>query len=117
MVQTIDMGLLATVVARHAAGRRRGTASPGCWQTPRRPASERSPHGAPPVPVAWHAPSACPAGKLRGSAGRLAHFLQLQQEARAYERRRDARLRRVDERAWGKLAEEAHRQMRRKRGE
>lgn len=50
-------------------------------------------------------------------AGRLAHFLQLQQEARAYERRRDARLRRIDERAWGRLAEEAHRQMRRKRGE
>ncbi|HSB19663.1 MAG TPA: ribosome small subunit-dependent GTPase A [Anaeromyxobacteraceae bacterium] len=59
--------------------------------------------------------AAIEAGEL--DAGRLAHFLQLQQEARAYERRRDARLRRVDERAWGKLTEEAHRQMRRKRGE
>ncbi len=48
---------------------------------------------------------------------RLAHFLQLGCEARAFERRHDARLSRVDERAWGKLAVEAHRQMRRKRGE
>lgn len=49
--------------------------------------------------------------------GRLAHFLQLRREARAYERRRDVRLRRADERAWGKLMDEANRQMRRKRGE
>jgi ribosome biogenesis GTPase len=48
---------------------------------------------------------------------RLAHFLQLGREARAYERRHDARLSRVDERAWGRLMVEAHRQMRRKRGE
>lgn len=48
---------------------------------------------------------------------RLAHFRQLGREARAYERRHDARLSRVDERAWGKLMVEAHRQMRRKRGE
>jgi ribosome biogenesis GTPase / thiamine phosphate phosphatase len=48
---------------------------------------------------------------------RLAHFRQLGREARAYERRHDARLSRVDERAWGKLLAEAHRQMRRKRGE
>jgi ribosome biogenesis GTPase / thiamine phosphate phosphatase len=48
---------------------------------------------------------------------RLAHFLQLGREARAYERRHDARLSRADERAWGKVMVEAHRQMRRKRGE
>jgi ribosome biogenesis GTPase len=48
---------------------------------------------------------------------RLAHFLQLGREARAYERRRDAQLSRADERTWGKLMVEAHRQLRRKRGE
>ncbi|MBI5070389.1 MAG: ribosome small subunit-dependent GTPase A [Deltaproteobacteria bacterium] len=48
---------------------------------------------------------------------RLEHFLRLGREARAAERRRDARLRRQDERAWGRLTGEAHRQMRRKRGE
>lgn len=48
---------------------------------------------------------------------RLAHLLKLRAEARASERRRDAQLSRADERAWGKLMVEAHRQMRRKRGE
>lgn len=48
---------------------------------------------------------------------RLEHFLQLQREARAWERRHDVRLRREDERAWGRLTQEAHRQMRRKRGD
>jgi len=48
---------------------------------------------------------------------RLAHFLQLGREARANERRHDARLSRADERAWGRMMVEAHRQIRRKRGE
>jgi ribosome biogenesis GTPase len=48
---------------------------------------------------------------------RFEHFLQLQREARAYERRHDARLRRADERAWGKISREAHKRMRAKRGE
>jgi ribosome biogenesis GTPase len=48
---------------------------------------------------------------------RFAHFLKLGQEARAFERRRDAQLSRLDERKWGKLSAEAHRQMRRKRGD
>jgi ribosome biogenesis GTPase len=47
---------------------------------------------------------------------RVEHFLQLQREARSYVRRHDERLRRQDERAWGKLSQEAHRQMRLKRG-
>lgn len=51
------------------------------------------------------------------AADRLEHFLRLGREARAAERRRDVRLRRADERAWGKLSDEGHRQMRRKRGE
>jgi ribosome biogenesis GTPase len=48
---------------------------------------------------------------------RFAHFLQLGREALAFERRRNARLSRLDEREWGKLSAEAHRQMRRKRGD
>jgi ribosome biogenesis GTPase / thiamine phosphate phosphatase len=48
---------------------------------------------------------------------RLAHFLQLGREARAYERRHDAHLSRADDRAWGRFLAEAKRQMRRKRGE
>ncbi len=55
------------------------------------------------------------AGEL--DAARLVHFLQLQREACAYQRRHDVRLRRIDERTWGKLSREALRQMRRKRGE
>jgi len=59
--------------------------------------------------------AALEAGTL--DAGRLEHFLRLGREARAAERRRDVRLQRQDERAWGRLSVEAHRQMRRKRGE
>lgn len=59
--------------------------------------------------------AAIEAGEL--GAERLEHFLQLQSEARSYERRHDARLRREDERAWGRLIHEAKRQVRRKRGE
>jgi len=55
------------------------------------------------------------AGELE--AGRLEHYLRLRGEAEAQARRQDERLRRIDERAWGRLSEEAHRQMRRKRGE
>ncbi len=55
------------------------------------------------------------AGEL--DPARLAHFLQLGREARASARRHDARLSRADERAWGRLQAEAHRQIRRKRGE
>jgi len=50
-------------------------------------------------------------------AERLAHYRKLEAEAHAAGRRRDVRLRRQDERAWGKLSDQAHRQMRRKRGE
>jgi ribosome biogenesis GTPase len=59
--------------------------------------------------------AAIEAGEL--DPDRLAHLVKLREEARAYERRRDAQLSRADERAWGKLTIEAHRQMRRKRGE
>ncbi len=48
---------------------------------------------------------------------RLEHYLRLGREARAAERRRDVRLRRQDERAWGRLMGQAQQQMRRKRGE
>ena len=40
---------------------------------------------------------------------RLDHYRQLQREARAYERRHDARLRRQDERVWGQLHDEVAR--------
>jgi ribosome biogenesis GTPase len=59
--------------------------------------------------------AAVEAGEL--DPDRLAHFLKLGSEARAYERRHDARLSRADERAWGRLMAQAHRQIRRKRGE
>jgi ribosome biogenesis GTPase len=59
--------------------------------------------------------AAVAAGEL--APERLEHFLQLQREARAYERRRDERVRRMHERAWGKLSREARRRMRTKRGE
>lgn len=54
------------------------------------------------------------AGRL--DPDRLAHFLQLEGEARSYARRHDAHLSRVDERAWGRFLAEAKRQVRRKRG-
>lgn len=59
--------------------------------------------------------AAIDAGELE--AGRLAHFLQLQGEARSWERRHDARLRHLDDRAFGKRVMEVKRQLRPKRGE
>ena len=47
---------------------------------------------------------------------RLAHFQELQREAQAHARRHDARQRRADERAFGRLADEARRRGRDKRG-
>lgn len=47
---------------------------------------------------------------------RLAHFLKLREEARAWERRHDARLGRADDRAWGRFLAVAKRQARSKRG-
>jgi ribosome biogenesis GTPase / thiamine phosphate phosphatase len=43
------------------------------------------------------------------AAERLEHYRKLEREAKAGERRRDARLRRQDERAWGRLTNEATR--------
>jgi ribosome biogenesis GTPase len=48
---------------------------------------------------------------------RLEHYQQLQSEARAYERRHNARLRKADARAAGRMIREAHQQAKRKRGE
>ena len=59
--------------------------------------------------------AAVAAGWLDG--GRVEHFLQLRQEARASQRRRDPRLSRLDERAWGRMVQVGKRQMSRKRGE
>ena len=59
--------------------------------------------------------AAIAAGELE--AERLDHYLQLEREAQAYERRHNKRLQRQDERAWGKLSREIHRQMQRKRDE
>jgi ribosome biogenesis GTPase len=49
-------------------------------------------------------------------ADRVAHYLELSSEARAYERRRDARLRREDERAGASLTREGRRRSREKGG-
>jgi len=55
------------------------------------------------------------AGELDGE--RVARFLKLRDEARASKRRLDAQLSRADDRAWGRRMAEAHRQIRKKRGE
>lgn len=49
-------------------------------------------------------------------AGRLEHYRKLEREAEASERRRDVKLRREDERAWGRLIKEVTRSQRRKKG-
>jgi ribosome biogenesis GTPase len=59
--------------------------------------------------------AAVEAGQL--DPDRLAHYLQLAQEAQAFERRQDARLGRADDRAWGRFLKVAKAQARRKRGE
>jgi ribosome biogenesis GTPase / thiamine phosphate phosphatase len=48
--------------------------------------------------------------------GRLEHYRKLEREARAFERRHDERLRRENERAWGKRSREAEARGRWKRG-
>ncbi|MBI5508901.1 MAG: ribosome small subunit-dependent GTPase A [Deltaproteobacteria bacterium] len=51
--------------------------------------------------------AAVAAGEI--AAERLEHYRKLEKEARAYERRHDARLRRQSERVWGQLHDEAAR--------
>jgi ribosome biogenesis GTPase len=58
--------------------------------------------------------AAVEAGEL--DAERLEHYLQLKSEARSYERRHDQRLRREDERAWGRLIASAKKQVKHKHG-
>lgn len=59
--------------------------------------------------------AAIAAGEL--DPGRVEHFQRLEREARAQVCRQDERLRRQEERRWGRFMDEAKRQVRRKRGD